>query len=341
MADLGIYHFGTRFYSPTLGRFLSADPIVPDPLSSQAFNRYSYGYNNPLRFTDPGGHEPCDKTYNPGCWGPYPMESGNKRQGLRNDGEPSGAALGGGSGSSRTPQSVSAASGSGGNSGGSNGGDKGGSGLIAHWGWVPGPAGGFVRGWVYYSAGSSGGKSKHIDVDPEPPPTPPIILATGTGGGRLGGQTCQLGNSMLCILSGAGARPVAPQVQSLIGKPPGLASLVQPGSSTPQIFIPCGNNWDAVIDCALSLLSWGLSFAVAILFAGQPIDTPLILGLLAADVLVTWISVVRTDNAYAKGQISANRRDALNSSAWWGLVPFLGILSGLDNFIFTATGNPP
>ena len=35
MAGLGIYHYGARFYSPKLGRFLSADSIVPNPANPQ------------------------------------------------------------------------------------------------------------------------------------------------------------------------------------------------------------------------------------------------------------------------------------------------------------------
>lgn len=56
MADLGIYHYGARFYSPTLGRFLSADTITPNPANPQDFNRYSYVRNSPLKYTDPTGH---------------------------------------------------------------------------------------------------------------------------------------------------------------------------------------------------------------------------------------------------------------------------------------------
>jgi len=56
LADLGIYQFGARFYSPKLGRFLSADSIVPQPFNPQSLNRYSYGLNNPVRYTDPTGH---------------------------------------------------------------------------------------------------------------------------------------------------------------------------------------------------------------------------------------------------------------------------------------------
>jgi len=60
MAGLGIYHYGARFYSPKLGRFLSADTIVPNFANPQDFNRYSYVRNNPLRYTDPSGNIPID-----------------------------------------------------------------------------------------------------------------------------------------------------------------------------------------------------------------------------------------------------------------------------------------
>ena len=62
IAGLGIYHYGARFYSPKLGRFLSADTMVPNPANPQAFNRYSYVYGNPLRYVDPSGNIPID------CW---------------------------------------------------------------------------------------------------------------------------------------------------------------------------------------------------------------------------------------------------------------------------------
>ena len=47
-----------RYYDPVLARFISADTIVPDALNSQALNRYSYVYNNPILNTDPTGHAP-------------------------------------------------------------------------------------------------------------------------------------------------------------------------------------------------------------------------------------------------------------------------------------------
>ena len=45
-----------RYYDPTLGRFVSADTIVPEPGNPQDFNRYAYVRNNPVRYTDPTGH---------------------------------------------------------------------------------------------------------------------------------------------------------------------------------------------------------------------------------------------------------------------------------------------
>ena len=56
-AGLGLMHYGARFYSPRLGRFVSADTIVPQPGEPQALNRYSYTANNPLNLIDPTGHD--------------------------------------------------------------------------------------------------------------------------------------------------------------------------------------------------------------------------------------------------------------------------------------------
>ena len=42
-----------RVYDPFLARFLSPDPFVQAPDYSQNYNRYSYAFNNPLKYTDP------------------------------------------------------------------------------------------------------------------------------------------------------------------------------------------------------------------------------------------------------------------------------------------------
>ncbi|MCP5022360.1 MAG: RHS repeat-associated core domain-containing protein, partial [bacterium] len=47
----GLYDYNARYYSPTLGRFISPDTIVPDPSSSGGFNRYRYTRNNPKTYT--------------------------------------------------------------------------------------------------------------------------------------------------------------------------------------------------------------------------------------------------------------------------------------------------
>ncbi len=39
-----------------LGRFISADPLVPEPGNPQSLNRYTYVRNNPLGYVDPTGH---------------------------------------------------------------------------------------------------------------------------------------------------------------------------------------------------------------------------------------------------------------------------------------------
>jgi RHS repeat-associated protein len=56
--NVSLVHMNGRVYDPEIGRFISADPTVPDPMSSQAYNRYSYVYNSPLEYTDPDGFKP-------------------------------------------------------------------------------------------------------------------------------------------------------------------------------------------------------------------------------------------------------------------------------------------
>lgn len=54
-----------RYYVPSIGRFASADVIIPTPKNPQSFNRYSYVLNNPIRLTDPSGHCAQDDS---DCW---------------------------------------------------------------------------------------------------------------------------------------------------------------------------------------------------------------------------------------------------------------------------------
>ncbi|MEV0580842.1 RHS repeat-associated core domain-containing protein [Streptomyces sp. NPDC050392] len=63
----GLTHLGAREYDPTLGRFLSVDPIIDINQPAQ-MNAYSYGHNNPLTLSDPDGLCPADL-----CGNGYPI----------------------------------------------------------------------------------------------------------------------------------------------------------------------------------------------------------------------------------------------------------------------------
>jgi RHS repeat-associated protein len=53
---LGLIHANARIYDPTLGVFLSPDPFIQAPHYTQSHHRYSYTFNNPLKYTDPSGY---------------------------------------------------------------------------------------------------------------------------------------------------------------------------------------------------------------------------------------------------------------------------------------------
>ncbi len=57
----GLLYFKARFYDPEIGRFISADTVVPDPTRSQALNRYMYVLGSPVNYGDPSGHGWKDK----------------------------------------------------------------------------------------------------------------------------------------------------------------------------------------------------------------------------------------------------------------------------------------
>lgn len=53
--DTGLVYMQARYYDPTIGRFLSPDPVSPEPGNSFNFGRYTYANGNPVRYTDPDG----------------------------------------------------------------------------------------------------------------------------------------------------------------------------------------------------------------------------------------------------------------------------------------------
>lgn len=55
MPHFGIINMNGRMYDPLLGRMFSPDRYIQNPQFTQSYNRYSYCWNSPLRYTDPSG----------------------------------------------------------------------------------------------------------------------------------------------------------------------------------------------------------------------------------------------------------------------------------------------
>ena len=55
----GLTYMQQRYYDPTLGRFLSVDPVTAHSGTGGNFNRYWYANNSPYGFTDPDGRFGC------------------------------------------------------------------------------------------------------------------------------------------------------------------------------------------------------------------------------------------------------------------------------------------
>lgn len=69
---IGLDYFNARWYDSTLGRFVQADSIVP--LASQgvqAWDRYAFVSNNPVRYIDPTGNKACDNEGDGDCNGGF------------------------------------------------------------------------------------------------------------------------------------------------------------------------------------------------------------------------------------------------------------------------------
>jgi len=50
----GLMFYNARYYDPALGRFASADSLIPG--GAQGLDRFAYGLNNPSKHSDFAGH---------------------------------------------------------------------------------------------------------------------------------------------------------------------------------------------------------------------------------------------------------------------------------------------
>jgi hypothetical protein len=91
-----------RVFDPSIGRFLSADPIIHSVDNTQNFNRYSYVWNNPLSYTDSSGYDPDVITIEINCGndGYYACPTGNSGSSGSGGSSDSGSSDGTDSGSS-------------------------------------------------------------------------------------------------------------------------------------------------------------------------------------------------------------------------------------------------
>lgn len=68
-----------RLYDPIPGRMLSADNHIQAPYNTQSYNRYSYVWNNPMKYVDPSGEfliKYLVDAYNANSWDPYNFANG-------------------------------------------------------------------------------------------------------------------------------------------------------------------------------------------------------------------------------------------------------------------------
>jgi RHS repeat-associated protein len=56
---INLLDYNARYYSARLGRFVSADSVIPNPGKAVSLDRFAYADANPLRYRDPSGHEIC------------------------------------------------------------------------------------------------------------------------------------------------------------------------------------------------------------------------------------------------------------------------------------------
>jgi RHS repeat-associated protein len=73
-SESGNDYFGARYYASSMGRFMSPDSLLGSPDNPQSWNLYSYVQNNPVKNTDPDGHDvsvcSTDSNGNQNCTAP-------------------------------------------------------------------------------------------------------------------------------------------------------------------------------------------------------------------------------------------------------------------------------
>ena len=53
--ETGLVYMRARYYAPSIGRFISRDPLWGNVYHPQSLNRYVYTQNNPVNVVDPSG----------------------------------------------------------------------------------------------------------------------------------------------------------------------------------------------------------------------------------------------------------------------------------------------
>ncbi|WP_256918679.1 DddA-like double-stranded DNA deaminase toxin [Streptomyces hilarionis] len=100
--DTGLTHLGAREYDPSIGRFLSVDPIM-DLTDPQQLHGYTYANNNPITITDPSGLKLDNCAYYLNCTangGTIDETVKAEKKKSSDGGGSSGSSSGGGGGSS-------------------------------------------------------------------------------------------------------------------------------------------------------------------------------------------------------------------------------------------------
>jgi RHS repeat-associated protein len=58
LPEFDLINMNARLYDPVLGRMLAPDIMVSNANDADAYNRFTYAHNNPLKYTDPDGNLP-------------------------------------------------------------------------------------------------------------------------------------------------------------------------------------------------------------------------------------------------------------------------------------------